>query len=306
MVVNDINTNEPKRVTTSNNGTYEFANIPQGEYLVLFLYDASSYSLTKYKAEGVDEGLNSDVIDINTVFDGEKRIAGITNVIKITDSNVREIDIGLYVSEKFDLRLDKYVSKITLTTPTIGTRVTPYNNEKLAKVEILGNNVNKSSIIVEYKIRVTNEGKIPGYARKLVDYLPEDAMFMSEVNKDWYLASNNQDVFNTSLANTIINPGESKEVTLVLSFNITDKNIGNIINNNAEIYESYNEEGKEDIDSVAGNNLSQEDDISKADIVLSVVTGKLVVGSILIVVILTVLVFGIYEIKKRVLTKKVN
>ena len=305
-VVNDINTNEPKRTTTSNNGTYEFTNILQGEYLVLFLYDASSYSLTKYKAEGIDEGLNSDVIDINTVFDGEKRIAGITNVVKITDSNVRDIDIGLYVSEKFDLRLDKYVSKITLTTPTIGTRVTTYNNEKLAKVEILGNNVNKSNIIVEYKIKVTNEGKIPGYAKKLIDYLPEDAMFMSEVNNDWYLSSNNQDVFNTSLANTIINPGESKEVTLVLSFNITDKNIGNIINNNAEIYESYNEEGVQDIDSVAGNSISQEDDISKADIVLSVVTGKLVVGSILIIVILAILVFGIYEIKKRVLTKKVN
>ncbi len=306
MVVNDINTNEPKRTTTSNNGTYEFANIMPGEYLVLFLYDASSYSLTKYKTEGIDEGLNSDVIDINTVFDGEKRVAGITNIVKITDSNVRDIDIGLYVAEKFDLRLDKYVSKITLTTPTIGTRVTPYNDEKLAKVEILGNNVNKSNIIVEYKIKVTNEGKIPGYARKLIDYLPEDAMFMSEVNSDWYLASNNQDVFNTSLANTIINPGESKEVTLVLSFNITDKNIGNIINNNAEIYESYNEEGREDLDSLAGNNISQEDDISKADIVLSVVTGKLVVGSILIVVILAVLAFGVYEIKRRVLTKKVN
>ncbi len=305
-IVTDVDTQLQKRVTTSNNGTYEFGNLLQGEYLVIFLYDASSYSLTTYKAQGVDEGLNSDAIDINVAFEGEKKIAGITDVIKITNANIRDIDIGLYASEKFDLRLDKYISKITLTTPTIGTRVTTYDNTQLAKVEVLAKNVNKSNIIVEYKIKVTNEGKIAGYAKKLVDYLPEDAMFMSEVNNDWYLSNNRRDVYNTSLENTIINPGESKEVTLVLSFNITDKNIGNIVNNNAEIYESYNEEGKEDLDSIAGNNNSQEDDISKADIILSVVTGKLVVGSILIVVILAILIFGIYEIKKQVLKNKIN
>ena len=202
--------------------------------------------------------------------------------------------------------MDKYISKITLTTPTIGTRVTNYNEESLAKVEVLARNVNKSNIIVEYKIKVTNQGKVAGYAKKLVDYLPEDAIFMSELNSDWYLSNNNQDVYNTSLANEIINPGESKEVTLVLSFNITDKNIGNIVNNNAEIYESYNEQGTQDIDSVPGNKMSEEDDMSKADIILSVVTGKLVIGSILIIVVLVIVAFGMYEIKKRVLTKKLN
>ncbi len=305
-VVADKNTNAQKRTTTNSNGIYEFTNIPRGEYLVLFLYDASNYSTTKYQAEGVDEGLNSDAIDISIVFEGEKRIAGIADVVKVTDSNVRDIDIGLYVAEKFDLRIDKSISKITLTTPTIGTRVTTYNEEQLAKVEILGNNVNKSSIIVEYKIKVTNEGKVAGYAKKIVDYLPEDAGFSSEVNSDWYLSEGNQNAYNTSLANTIINPGESKEVKLVLSFNITDKNIGNIVNNNAEIYESYNEQGIEDMDSVAGNKASNEDDISKADIVLGVVTGKLVIGSMLIVVVLAILIFGIYEIKKRILTKNVK
>ena len=60
------------------------------------------------------------------------------------------------------------------------------------------------------------------------------------------------------------------------------------------------------MDSIAGNKASNEDDISKADIVLGVVTGKLVIGSMLIVVVLAILIFGIYEIKKRILTKNVK
>ncbi len=305
-IVTDVDTKLQKKTTTKNDGTYEFVNIMPGEYLVVFLYDSASYKLTTYQAEGVEEELNSDAIDINILYEGERKLAGVSDVIKITNSNARDIDIGIYEAERFDLRLDKYISKITLTTPTIGTRVTNYNEESLAKVEVLARNVNKSNIIVEYKIKVTNQGKVAGYAKKLVDYLPEDAIFMSELNSDWYLSNNNQDVYNTSLANKIINPGESKEVTLVLSFNITDKNIGNIVNNNAEIYESYNEQGTQDIDSVPGNKMSEEDDMSKADIILSVVTGKLVIGSILIIVMLVIVAFGMYEIKKRVLTKKLN
>ena len=65
-------------------------------------------------------------------------------------------------------------------------------------------------------------------------------------------------------------------LTLVLSYNITEDLIGNIVNNNAEIYESYNEQGLQDIDSKAGNEIPTEDDMSNADIAVSIVTGKIV------------------------------
>ncbi len=61
----------------------------------------------------------------------KKTIAGMTDTIEISNSNLRDIDIGLYVQEKFDLRLDKYISKITRTTPTSGTDIFDYSNEKL-------------------------------------------------------------------------------------------------------------------------------------------------------------------------------
>ena len=301
-IVKDADSKEDKITTTNSSGKYEFSNLQQGEYIVIFLYDSGRYSLTTYKQKDVDSSLNSDVIDINATISGKRTIVASTDAITITNDNVRDIDIGVYSAEKFDLKLDKYISKITLTTPTIGTRPYDYDNAKIGKIEVLGSNLGKSSAVIEYKIVVTNEGAIPGYVKKIVDYLPQGIGFNTELNKDWYL-SDNGNVYNASLANTIINPGESKEVTLVLTKKITEDSLG-LINNNAEIYESYNEQGAKDIDSTAGNKVTEEDDMSSADVMVSIVTGKIITYTTITLGVITLLGFGVYEIKKRVLNKK--
>ncbi len=302
-IVEDVDTGNKKITETSSSGRYEFSNLESGQYVVIFVYDSSRYSLTTYQAQGVDTSLNSDAIDINITLDGERRIAAITDTIIISNDNARDIDIGMYEANKFDLRLDKYISKVTLSTPTIGTRVDEHNNEKIAQVQVLGNNLGKSTAVVEYNIVVTNEGSVAGYAKKIVDYLPEEFSFNTELNSDWYL-SDNGNIYNSSLENTIINPGESKELKLILSVNITEDKIG-IVTNTAEIYETYNEQGLQDIDSTPANQASDEDDISKAEIVLGLVTGKIIGYTALVIVIIAILVVGIYQIKKRVLNKKI-
>lgn len=202
--------------------------------------------------------------------------------------------------KKFDLSLKQSIHKITLTTPTIGTRATTYTNKSLAKVEVLNRNVNKSNVVIEYKITVTNEGTIPGYVKKIVNYLPEDAKFNSELNPAWYVAEGSQTVYNTSLANTLLKPGESKELTLVLSIQITDKTIGVIATNTAEIVESTNEYGLPDTDSVANNQNRQEDDMAMTEIVFAIVTGKIVQFIWLPITVLLLLSIGTYEIKRKV------
>ena len=304
-IVKDVDTNEQKITTTADNGTYEFSNLKSGEYFVIFVYDASRYSLTTYRQKDVDSSLNSDVVDINITLDGKRTIAGTTDVIKITDDNARDIDIGLYSAEKFDLKLDKYISKITRTTPSSGTKTYEYNNSKAAKIEVLGSNLGKSSAIIEYKIVVTNEGAVAGYAKKIVDYLPKGVSFSTELNKDWYL-SDNGNVYNASLANEIIKPGESKELTLVVTKKITEDSLGDPINNNAEIYESYNEQGLKDIDSTPGNKAQNEDDMSMADVIFSIVTGKIIMYTTITLGVIAILGFGVFEIKKRVLKKRKN
>lgn len=301
-IVKDIDTGEEKRVTTGAGGRYEFNNLTPGEYLVLFLYESSQYSLTDYQKENIATDVNSDVIDINVTLDGVRRIAAITDVITIDDKNVRDIDIGLYSAEKFDLRLDKYVDKLTLTTPTIGTRVDEYDDSKLAKTEVLSQNLGKSSVAIEYNIKVTNEGSVAGYVRKVVDYLPEGVSFSTELNPDWYL-SDNGNIYNSTLENEKLNPGETRELKLIVTMQITEDKLG-ILTNNAEIYEAYNEQGLADIDSTPGNMSDNEDDISKADVSVFIVTGGQIVLYISIsLAVLGLMGFGIYEIRKRVLIK---
>ena len=304
QVVTDSKTGERKIATTDNNGKYEFTGLQPNNYLVVFVYDNSRYTITTYQKNGVPTTSNSDAINMEVVLDGNKTNVGMTDTIKVVDKNIRYIDIGVYGEEKFDLKLDKFITKITLTTPTIGTSQTDYDNETFTKVEILRQNAGKSNIVVEYKIVVTNEGAIPGYANKIIDYLPEDVTFSSEVNPDWYISKNGDTIYSSSLANKKINPGESKEIKLVLTKKLTPESLGSIMSNTSEIYEATNDAGLQDIDSEPANKLESEDDIGQADIVLSVVTGKIVGYSIIIVIALGIVVTGIIIIKKKVLSKK--
>ena len=107
-------------------------------------------------------------------------------------------------------------------------------------------------------------------------------------------------IYNTSLANTIINPGESKEVTLILTMNVTDDSFG-MITNNAEIMESSNDYGLKDVDSTAGNKSTNEDDYSTANILLGIKTGEIFIYFILSLTIITIIGVGTYIIRKRVL-----
>lgn len=286
------------RTITDENGTYTFAGISQGKYTVIFLYDSVNYSATVYQMENIDVSMNSDAIDSQITLNGETRTAAITEEIIVTDSNVYSIDLGLVSNPKFDLKLEKMVSKVTVQN-NAGTKTYDFQNEKLARVEIVGNQVPSSTIVVEYKIKVTNEGAISGFVKKIADYLPSEMKFSSELNKDWYTSENGV-LYNTSLANTMINPGESKEVTLILTKKMTENNLG-IYHNEAEIYEAYNDLGITDIDSVVANKASTEDDFSSADVLISIKTGEVVLFVGLSLSIIISITIGAYFIKKKIL-----
>lgn len=298
QIVKDADTNENKITKTDANGAYRFDNLQVGEYAVAFLYDTGRYEITEYQKKDVNQTMNSDALEVDLTYNGQLRKAGMTDTIQVTSANVRNIDIGLLETERFDLSLSKEVSKITLTTPTIGTREYVHNNS-VAKVELLDRNVGNSTMLVEYKITVKNEGGVPGYATTIVDYLPDEFTFNSELNKDWY-EGNDGNIYTNSLENEEIQPGETKEITLLVSKKITESTIG-IINNTAEIYEAYNELGLADVDSTPGNGVANEDDMASSDVVVSLVTGKIVTYTAIICTVLGILTIGVYLIKTRVL-----
>ena len=290
--------NEQCITTTGTDGSYMFNNVPQGKYSVIFFYDSAKYSPTTYKKSGVSEEQNSDAIDKTVNYEGKDQIAAVTEEIVLANTNQFNIDLGIVEDAKFDLKLDKVVQAITVNNGK-NTKEHVYNS-KLAKLDFESKYANTSSMVVEYKFTITNEGGIAGYVKKLADYLPEELKFNSELNKDWYEGKDGV-IYNASLANTIINPGESKEVTLILTKNMNGDDDFGLINNSAEIYETSNDYGALDIDSTPGNKATNEDDYSTANVLTSVKTGDVVIYTTLIITIITIVGVGIYMIKKKVL-----
>lgn len=74
---------------------------------------------------------------------------------------------------------------------------------------------------------------------------------------------------------------------------MTENSTG-LISNTAEIAESYNVYGLKDIDSTENNNATGEDDIGKADVILSIKTGQVI--TTIGIVFVTIAIIGIVSI----------
>ncbi len=304
QIVQDGATQKEKRINTDENGVYSFINIPNGEYIAIFVYDAKRYATTEYHAEGSSNDNNSDANTATISLDGENTVVAITDKITISNGNVYNLDLGLVKSAVFDLKIDKYINNITVTITGKETKNYQEEDAKFQKVEVRDRNIGKTSMVVEYRIVVTNEGTAPGYVRKIADYVPEGMQFRTEINSDWYLSDKNGNLYNTSLENEIIQPGESKEVKLVLSKQIQRSDVGNVICNKSEIYESYNEQGLTDMDSQEANLSDSEDDLSLANIIISAQTGQFYMYIGLTMGVIAILVVGIIFVLR--ITKKEN
>ena len=122
---------------------------------------------------------------------------------------------GHLISEKenFDLKLEKYVSKVVITNRE-GTKTKTFDSKNsLPKVEIRGKYLSGSTVLVEYTLKVTNVGEASGYVGRIVDQIPSSLKYQSNLNTDWYLKGDK--LYNESLANQKIAAGESKEVKLI-------------------------------------------------------------------------------------------
>ena len=295
-VVKDKDSGIEKRTTTASDGTYVFDNLEKGNYTVIFYYNTEIYAVTEYQKEGVATNINSDVISAKVTLDGEEKLAAISDTIKLSNSSFANIDMGLINTKQFDLKLDKYISKITVQNKE-GVKTYNYSDAKIGKADITSKRMIGSTIIAEYKIKVTNNGNVAGYAKSIVDYMPSQMKFNSNLNPNWY-AGNDGNLYNTKLAETVINPGETKEVSLVLTKQLADTG-SIIINNLAEISEDFNDLGLKDKNSTPKNQAQGEDDISSADLVITIKTGSAVTYTCLILVALVILAVVVYVLKKR-------
>ena len=208
--------------------------------------------------------------------------------------------------EYFDLALLKYVTKVHVTekgtTKTTTTGNTGAETDIIPKVDINQYRVKTTIVKFEYVIKITNEGDIAGYAKEITDYVPKGLKFYAEDNEDWKDEGNNV-ISTRKLENTLLQPGESATVTVILRGINGSDNLG-IKTNIAEISEDYNDKLVPDRDSTPDNQKPGEDDIDDASVLLGISTGLLLdimpyIGGGL--AILVVLGAGIFIIKKYVL-----
>ena len=234
---------------------------------------------TTYKAEGVDEAINSDVVINKLELDGQEKTIANTDKVTIKDSSIAGINIGLKDIKTFELKLDKQISKVIVQNSK-ETKTYDFTNTSTTKIELPSK-----------------------YVRSIVDYIPSGLKFSSELNKDWHQLDNN--LYNVSLANEKILPGESKTVKLVLTKVVTSED-SEIVNNLAEIAESYSPSGIESENSKAGNKVQGESDMNNADIIIGIATGEIVVN-VALITLLTILVIGTgaYLINRKFIKLKI-
>lgn len=276
---------------TDNDGKYEFKELKAGKYIIVFEYNTKTYKLTPVT--------NKDSVPTAPTTSEGTTVK--TDTLNVTNENIENINIGLVLNSKFDLELNKYITKVTVQNNS-GTTEYNYNNEQLAKVEIKAKQMASSTVLVEYQIEVKNNGAVPGTATVIADYLPKGLKFNSEMNTNWYQGTDGN-LYTEELKDIVLEPGESKQVKLVLTKAMTSNSTGTFTNA-AEIYEDKNDFGLVDTNSTPANKEQKENDYSTAELIISTATGSPMMYIGIIITSMIILGGGIYLINKKVILEK--
>ena len=292
-------------------------------------YKSNTNLLVAYDKSTMKDG--PDYIDVKVAFevtqdsvtDGNKVIINTAEISKNTDKDGKDvedidstpgnnkededdIDKEYLVLKYFDLSLLKYVSKVIVTEDGVTKETeTGYdgteNPEPIVKVELNRKKLDKTEVKYVYSIKITNEGEIEGYAKEIKDRIPDGLAFFEEDNTqyNWKILENGI-VTTNYLKDTLLKPGESAVVPIVLRWTRSENNLGQKVNV-AEISKDYNDYGVPDIDSTPDNNKDGEDDQDLAIVVLSISTGSTPMYIALITFITALLGTGFYMIYKYVI-----
>ena len=319
------------------NNNYKWEVAADGKTISTKLLSAENgekNKLTAFNKNGKDDGAGSelDYRDLQVlcrVNDNAPTNTNIVNVAEITkyeDENGEDVpkdvdstpdnvneknedddDYEVILIKTFDLSLLKYVSTVYVTEDGVTTTTETGNTgddktDIIPKEEIHRKKVDSTIVKFGYTIKITNEGDIAGYAKEITDYVPEGLKFYEEDNKGWVDEGNNV-ISTTLLENTLLQPGESAQVTVIFRWINSGDNLG-LKTNIAEISKDYNEEEIPDRDSTPDNQKEGEDDIDDASVLLAISTGladNIIKYTTIGAVILIVLATGIIVIKKYVL-----
>ena len=294
-------------------------------------FKSNTNIINAYDKDNMDDG--PDYVEVKVVFkvvkkvvtDGNKPIINTAEITEETDEDGNEtpdrdsvpdndkpdeddIDKEYIQLKYFDLSLLKYVSKVIVTEDGVTKETdTGYdgteNPEPVVKVELNKNKLAQTQVKYVYTIKITNEGEIEGYAKEITDRIPAGLYFDPADNKATGWVQKEEGIITTDhLKDTLLKPGESATVQVVLRWQNSETNLGQKVNV-AEISIDENEYDIPDIDSTPGNNVDGEDDQDNAIVVLSIKTGSSPLYITLITLVTAIMGTGLYLIYKYVVKK---
>ena len=205
----------------------------------------------------------------------------------------------------FDLALQKWVSKAIVIEDgkekvTKTGHTADMNPEPVVKVDLKKSKVKNVVVKFEYQIRVENQGQIAGYAKEVSDYIPQGLKFVKDDNQNWREVDGK--IVTNQLENTLLQPGESTTISVILTW-INDSNNLGLKTNIAEISEDADDNGNSitDIDSTPNNQVDGEDDQDNAPVILTIKTGETTIYTGVIIASIAIIGLGVFCIKKYVL-----
>ena len=254
-----------KTVLTNEDGSYIFTEVPNGEYSVMFEYETQKYSPTVYKKNNVQDNVTSDAISINRQDEGTKQVA-VSDGIKIDFQSKSDENLGLVNNNTFNMSLKGEVTKLRLVNGDNKNDITDKKVDKTVnKFKVSPFTSGNSNVEVEYKLKVVNEGNVPGKITKIGAYLSSDEKLVEGQN--WKLEHDGL-ASSRQLENEEIGPGQEKEITISIATTM-DKVMDKVLSNRFEILETSNNLGAKDINSVEGNNSTNEDDNVMLDVIVN-------------------------------------
>ena len=242
----------------------------------------------------------SDGLIVNTAEISKASDEDIDSTPGNNEKTEDDIDNEYVKVESFDLSLKKWVTatKVTYDGKTKVTKTGfDENSTEMAKVDLVGKKLKKTTVKFVYSIKVLNEGEVAGYATEVKDYIPDGLKFDEKDNPDWTLQKDGT-ATTDKLKDTLLEPGQSAVVEITLTWKNSSSNMG-VKTNWAEI----SADSGDDIDSTPNNNKKGEDDIDDASVILSIKTGSATMYITLTLISITILAGGIFLIKKHVMDK---
>ena len=231
----------------------------------MFEYETQKYSPTVYKKNNTEENKTSDALSVNNKLQEDSKQVAVSDAIKINFQSKSDENLGLVNNNTFNMSLKGEVVKLEILNNNDKKSVdTKETKETVNKFKISPFENKEANVDIYYKLKVKNEGNISGKVVKIGAYLSENENIVD--GQRWIKEREN---FATTrqLENTELNPGEEKEIEVKIQTTI-EKALNKVMDTKFEIIETSNNIGIKDVNSVEGNNSTNEDDNINLDIVI--------------------------------------